>query len=119
MKRATSATRKTHLEESVRLNPNYPDAYNNLGNVLLKTGRYAEALEKYQETLRLKPNYAEPYANLALTYAQMGRSSEALAAAEKALALARSQNKTLVAHRIEGWLATYRAGQKGIDAAPR
>ncbi len=118
MNRATSAA-QAHLEESVRLNPNYADAYNNLGNVLLKTGRYAEALKKYQETLRLKPNSAETYANLALTYAQMGRSSEAIAAAEKALALARSQNKMLVARRIEDWLATYRAGQKGIDAAPR
>jgi len=46
------------------LEPNFPDAYNNLGNALRESGRLEEAINCYRTTLRLKPDHPHAYNNL-------------------------------------------------------
>src|SRR6266404_1573035 len=51
-------------DQSLRLNPNYPEARYNLGSALLQLGRPDEAILQCQEALRLQPN--EPDAHIVL-----------------------------------------------------
>jgi tetratricopeptide (TPR) repeat protein len=50
---------------ALSLQPDFADAYNNLGNALKELGHLAEAEEAYFQALRLDPNVAGVYLNLA------------------------------------------------------
>ena len=51
------------LEYSI-LNHNYPEAHNNLGNILKMSGELEKAKESYTQALTLNPDYAEAHNNL-------------------------------------------------------
>ncbi len=54
-----------HYRKAIELNPNYADAYNNLGILLGKDeSRWMEAEAAHREAIGLNPNYAEAYYNL-------------------------------------------------------
>ena len=56
---------KRNNNTAIELNPNYAEAYYNLGNLLAKNPeRFDEAEEKYNTAIELNPNYAEAYNNL-------------------------------------------------------
>ena len=42
-----------HLEEALRLKPNYPEAHYNLANLLVITGKTDAAIEHYQRAAEL------------------------------------------------------------------
>jgi tetratricopeptide (TPR) repeat protein len=65
----------------------YP-AHNNLGSILLQTGRIPEAIEQYEQTFRIKPDYAVAYYNLGNALLKEGRVPEAIAQYEHALQIA-------------------------------
>lgn len=52
------------IQYAIQLEPNFPDAYNNLGNALREAGRLEEAVNCYRTTLRLKPDHPHAYNNL-------------------------------------------------------
>src|SRR6185369_6676508 len=59
-------------KEAIRLNPDFPEALNNLGSVLLLQavcqgvpGRIAEAIDSYQRSLALQPQDVGAHWNLA------------------------------------------------------
>jgi hypothetical protein len=66
-------------------NPTSWLAYNNLGGVLLETGRVPEAIEAYEKALQFNPNMIEAHNNLGLALYQRGRTSEAIDQYEQAL----------------------------------
>jgi Flp pilus assembly protein TadD len=74
-----------HLEQSLRINPDYADAHNNLGNVLTRSGRLPEAIEHLEQALRINPDFAEAHNSLGIALAQAGRIPEAIAHLEQAL----------------------------------
>jgi Tfp pilus assembly protein PilF len=53
-------------------------AFNNLGNVLAKQGRFDDAIAEYSEALRIKPDYAFAHNNLGRVLASQGRAGEAI-----------------------------------------
>jgi Flp pilus assembly protein TadD len=67
-----------HLEESVRINPNYPNARNILGRVLLMEGRDDQALAQLQKAVSLDPNLADAHYNLGYALLAKGQAGEAL-----------------------------------------
>jgi protein O-mannosyl-transferase len=76
-----------HMNEALRLKPDYAEAYNNLGFALQMMGRTEEAVKDYREALRLKPAYANACNNLGFALLRMGRPDEAAAQYEQALRL--------------------------------
>jgi protein O-mannosyl-transferase len=60
-------------------------AHNNLGNVMLETGRVPEAIEQYEESLQFNPSGIEAHNNLGLALDQEGRIPEAIENYEQAL----------------------------------
>jgi hypothetical protein len=71
----------------LQFQPNYAQAFNNLGNLLKETGRLEEAKENYTKALTLNPNYAEAHNNLGFTLQQVGKLDEAEASYTKALTM--------------------------------
>ena len=71
----------------MQFQPNYAQAYNNLGNIQKETGRLEEAKASYKKALNLNPNYAEAYNNLGFTLWQLGRLDDAEVSYTKALTI--------------------------------
>ena len=68
------------FERSIALSPQYVKAYNNLGNVLARVGRYGDAVAAFTRALELQPDYSRGWSNFAAVLTQKGRQEEALAA---------------------------------------
>ena len=52
----------------LKINPSLFEANTNLGNLLVKQGKYLEAIEKYKDALRFQPNSKEILYNLGLAF---------------------------------------------------
>jgi tetratricopeptide (TPR) repeat protein len=51
------------LEKAIRINPFYPESYNNKGVLLFKRGQYRAALENYNIAIKLDSTFALAYSN--------------------------------------------------------
>ena len=89
--------------QAIEVDPNFFQAHNNLGVLLLKQGILPEAVSAFQKALSIKPDYLVALENLALVYEAMGhRSESALKIWEKAQSLEkRSELKERIARRID------------------
>ena len=76
------------FRELVRRDPNFAEAHNNLGLVLLQAGAAGDAQAEFIEAVRLKPRYAEAHFNLALALHQEGKEEESRAEFEQAYEIA-------------------------------
>lgn len=70
-------------KECVRLNPDVPCNYVELGFAYLRFTYYQEAIEAFKQAVRLDPNYVEAYKGLGLTYHRLGQYQKALDACEQ------------------------------------
>jgi Tfp pilus assembly protein PilF len=70
---------------TLKRNPTSWLAHNNLGDVLLETGRVPQAIEEYEKALQFNPGSTEAHNNLGLALDQEGRISEAIDQYEQAL----------------------------------
>jgi adenylate cyclase len=74
------------FQKAIRLNPFGPTWYFfNLGNALLITDRFEEAVSAYQKALQRSPDNLLAHVLLATTYSKMGREKEARAEAAEVL----------------------------------
>src|SRR5215470_4758365 len=85
--RLTSASNIGSLTETIKNNPNDPQAYNMRGSVLAQAGKAEEALADFNKAISLDPNYGQAYANRGLIYRQTKRLDAAAADYERALSL--------------------------------
>jgi len=72
------------FEQALRLRPNMPGAYNNLGNVLRRQGRLPEAEVSFLRSIALDPFDTSGLINLGRLYWHQGRLSEAVAVLQNA-----------------------------------
>ncbi len=75
------------FKKAVKLNPNYVEAYNNLGNTLKQLGKIDDAFAVYQKAIAINPDLAETYANLAGIQQQRNQPKAALENYNKAVQL--------------------------------
>jgi Flp pilus assembly protein TadD len=69
----------SHYREAIRLQPDYSSAHYNLGNALLESGAFAEAVISYRHALQLKPDHAEAHNNLGIALKESHQEEEAAA----------------------------------------
>lgn len=77
-----------HLEEAVRLRPDYADAYFNLGTVLFQQGRIDQAILQWRKALAIRPQDAEAHTNVASALRKQGNVKEAISEYERTLDVA-------------------------------
>ena len=74
-------------DHSVRLKPDYAEAYYNRGVAKSDLGRHEQAIADYDEAIRLKPDYAEAYSNRGGAKSKLGRHEDAIADHDEAIRL--------------------------------
>lgn len=61
-----------HLRESLRINPDQPAGFNNLGSTYQAVGNLPEAINAFREAVKLRPNDPEGHVRLGYAYLIMG-----------------------------------------------
>jgi Flp pilus assembly protein TadD len=113
---------ETLYRATLEKNPDCWMAHNNLGAILVDTGRAQDGMSHYQEAMHLNPRDPQPHNNLGNVLMQQGRFGEAIAEYEKALQL---DPKNSAACNNLAWLyATagdpkFRDGDKAVQFAER
>ncbi|MFY0693265.1 MAG: tetratricopeptide repeat protein [Paracoccaceae bacterium] len=75
------------FHKASELNPEFPDAYSNLGNAYKAQGKLGAAVASFARALALKPDFAEAYNNLGIVLQDQGKLEEAAARYKNALEL--------------------------------
>jgi len=75
------------LRKAIEIAPGFANAYNNLGVLMMKQGKYDEAFDNFIRALTYDENNAIAHNNLAFVLLKRGRLEEALSESRKALAL--------------------------------
>lgn len=78
---------KKSYEQSLKLNPKYPEAHNNLGALAYAQRNYRGAIREYQRALKLSPDSATIYSNLGTAHFARKQYDEAFKDWQKALSL--------------------------------
>ena len=68
----------TSFNEAIKLNPNFSEAFNNLGSTLKSLNKYDEAILNYKKSINLNKNNVEACYNLASLYFSLEKYIEAL-----------------------------------------
>jgi len=85
----------------IQIDPNFAEAYANLGSLLANQNKLAEAITNLETAIRLKPNIPEfHYMKSQVLYAQ-NKMAEAVESVKKARDLFRKQGKTQEANSLE------------------
>ena len=67
-----------YLNNAIRLQPDYADAYYSRGFAYNDLGQYQSAIKDYNKAIRLKPNDAIAYSNRGKAYAKLGHKQLAI-----------------------------------------
>ena len=85
LKKGQSSNAERAFRKSVKLDPNFADAHNDLGNTCLQQGRYREAFNAYQKALKLVPDHPGLLNNLANALIGQGEYRKALKWLDRAI----------------------------------
>lgn len=123
LKRGDAAAAERELRTSLATFPGDSTAYLNLGELLRRQKRYAEAKEAFRHVIALKPDYPQAYNNLAAVSMDEGDWQEARLSLEKALALSAEyptahRNLAIVCMKLADTDCALRHMQSAIDARP-
>ncbi|MGA1867944.1 MAG: tetratricopeptide repeat protein [bacterium] len=75
------------IEDALRSDPNYADAYNHAGNIFLNQGDMNKAALNFERTIKIDPLNSSAYNNLGLIYSKQGKMQLALEHFQEAAAL--------------------------------
>ncbi|GMI46216.1 hypothetical protein TrCOL_g1466 [Triparma columacea] len=74
-------------QQCIRVDPNFAEAYSNLGNALKELGDIKGAIQFYLKAIKIKPRFPDAYNNLASSHMQLGNTEDAIQTFEMALTL--------------------------------
>ena len=100
-------------QEAARLDPTVPAVHHNIGLMLMRLGRFGQAIEPFTEALRLDPAYRNARYHLSHAYTQLGRYDDAIDSWTKFLELVPGGREALYSR---AWNYMY-AGRQGAAAA--
>jgi tetratricopeptide (TPR) repeat protein len=101
------------MQRYIRLVPEAADPRASYADLLLRSGRYDDALEQYRKSLELKSDYSYSVRRIGEIYALQGRLREAEEQFHKALALLPKREKMEVAHLIADGRLDFLRGKYG------
>lgn len=78
---------KVHLEEAIRLVPDFAAAYHSLGKVYEGLRQYDKALTSYEKAVEYNPKYTEAYLSLGKLLYRRGERQKAIKAFDKVMRL--------------------------------
>jgi tetratricopeptide (TPR) repeat protein len=134
--------------KALALQPNYAEAYNNIGSAFIALGQFDQAVDALKKALRLRSNYelaknnlslaenhkidpiialkpptAEDYINQGLTYYNSGLYALCVAASESALDINPNydlayNNLCAAFIKLDQWDNAIKTGQKGLEINP-
>ena len=67
-------------KETLKSNPNHVDAHNNLGIILLRSGKSQNAKSCFEKVVEINPNHASAHNNLGVVFRQLGKQLNVLKA---------------------------------------
>jgi tetratricopeptide (TPR) repeat protein len=102
----------TNFESALALQPEYPQAFYNMGRAFLTNNQPDVAADCFQRALALDQNPVI-LGTLAAAYAKEGKLSDAVTAARRARQLALAQNNRVLAGLLEAQLRRYQADNGG------
>jgi predicted O-linked N-acetylglucosamine transferase (SPINDLY family) len=74
-------------KQVLKLKPDYFEACNNLGAILINVGAFDEAISYLKRAIELKPDYANAYSNLGIAQSEMGDIAQAITSLRQAVKL--------------------------------
>lgn len=92
---------KNAFEAAIKVNKNFLDGFNNLGNIFRNQQRFDEAVKAYNQAVALEPNFAEAHNNLGVSLKESGNLVEAEKSIRRAIAL---KPDYADAHSNLGWV---------------
>ena len=60
------------LNYALKLDPEFPEAHFNLGNLLIQQGNIKKAIYRYKKAIEYNPSFADAYTNLANAFKREG-----------------------------------------------
>jgi tetratricopeptide (TPR) repeat protein len=72
------------LSTAIRVKPDHPEAYYNMGRAYLLSGRYHEAISMLTKAIGFKPDFADAYVNLSAAYNRVNKFQETVRLLETA-----------------------------------
>jgi Flp pilus assembly protein TadD len=84
-RRDQPARAEQYLKNALALRPDYSEALNNLGVLLVQEKRYPEAEEKFKTCIQAVPNFDQAYLNLARLYVILNDKEKARAVLQSLL----------------------------------
>lgn len=110
---------------SLKLKPDFPEAYNHLAIVYMETKRYDRAKEAFDKALSLRSDYPEVHNNIGVSYNRQGKFKEAIPHFRKALANPRYRtpenaytNIGYAYYRMNKLTSAKANHQKALDVSP-
>jgi hypothetical protein len=89
-------------QRALQLQPEWTEAYNNLGFAFAGLKRWNEASQAFLAAIRIKPNYKGASFNLGIAYVELGQSESAKPLLEKLATPEASDLRARLANRIGG-----------------
>jgi tetratricopeptide (TPR) repeat protein len=89
------------FRRAIQMDPNFAEAYANLGSILANQNKLAESLPNFENAIRLKPNSPEFHYMLGQVLYAQNKMADAVESVKKARDLFRKQGKTQEANTLE------------------
>lgn len=75
------------FRKATEIQPKYPEAHSNLGNICKEQGKFNDAISAYKNALALKPDFLDALYNMSICLRDQGKFEDAMSACEKVIEL--------------------------------
>ena len=102
------------FSKSLKINPNYAEANNNMGALLKTIGRTKESVAYFEKAINIKPDFSNAYNNLGASYNVMGKWDLALENYHKCLKI--NPNEKDSSNNLINLLTFYEPKKKDLNS---